>query len=214
MKPQVAFDQAGYWKKRHVDLEGDPRSVGNLAASLEQNLEGERDFQDTVSSLATHLKATGVNSVLDLGCGIGRAAPPFLNAGIAYTGIDVSEVALVEARKRAPKATFECADLGVWNPTARYDAVSILYVLVHFVDDAAWRRFLGAAVAASTKHLIIADWFPAERTQTVPHAVSRSIKEYEATLGMFGFSIGPMPFALPGQCAKHFQLCSRIQGRN
>ena len=32
------FDQETYWIKRHKRLSGDPRSVGNLGKSLEQNL--------------------------------------------------------------------------------------------------------------------------------------------------------------------------------
>jgi methylase of polypeptide subunit release factors len=39
-----------------------------------------------------------VGSVLDLGCGSSKAALPLLSAGVAYTGIDIQEAALTEAR--------------------------------------------------------------------------------------------------------------------
>ncbi len=50
-------------------------------------------------------------SVLDLGCGAGLYAEVFQNRGLEVTGLDGSEVALEEARKRVPRGTFELFDL-------------------------------------------------------------------------------------------------------
>ena len=38
------FDQSKYWIERHDAYRGDPRSVGNMAASVEENARGEGEF--------------------------------------------------------------------------------------------------------------------------------------------------------------------------
>lgn len=49
--------------------------------------------------------------VIDLGCGTGKDAHLFIDAGFDYVGIDLSEGMLEVAKERNPKANFQLMDL-------------------------------------------------------------------------------------------------------
>lgn len=183
------FRQAEYWIDRHKRLRDDPRSVGNLAATREQNEAGEIDFREAVSA-AARLLAPGRRTILDLGCGYGRAAAGFIDAGFDYTGIDVSEDAIQQAVGREPRGTFLRADLLQWVPDRTYDVVSVFYVLVHFVRDEDWGRFLDACCRAVAPggRLLLADHFPTLRSGAA-HFVSRPFDEYLPALERHGLTI-------------------------
>lgn len=174
------FDQAQYWIDRHRDLAGDPRSVGNLGAAREDNRVGEQMLQSLVRSFVEPLSP---GSVLDLGCGYGRIAGPFLENGWSYTGIDVSPDALKQAREQHPDGKFSQHDLLAWQPERRYDMVLALYVLVHFVDDKSWAEFASKAfdAVATDGLMVMADHYPEER-KVARHFVARPLEEYSELL--------------------------------
>jgi ubiquinone/menaquinone biosynthesis C-methylase UbiE len=71
------------------------------------------------------------NKVLDLGCGTGSDTHLFLEEGLNYVGVDISQGMLREARKRVPSASFVRMDMyslgfesdsfdGFWAPTSLY----------------------------------------------------------------------------------------------
>jgi 2-polyprenyl-3-methyl-5-hydroxy-6-metoxy-1,4-benzoquinol methylase len=184
------FKQAHYWIKRHEDLKGDPRSVGNLSASLEQNKLGEDALIDTVGAIASTLRSDG-SSVLDLGCGYGRVTGAFLKQGFDYTGFEVSPVAIAKARESWPDARFQKKDLLEWEPDEQYDLVTLLYVLVHFVEDSNWSQFFTAAAksVAPGGYLIIADEFPEQSRKQAKHFVARPLAEYSPLMSECGLSI-------------------------
>lgn len=184
---QQKFDQARYWLERHQKLEGDPRSVGNLSATLEQNHAGEVELKALVRTAATR---AGGHSALDLGCGYGRVADAVMQTGMSYTGVDVSPVALAQARLDNPSAKFVQADLATWEPTFTCDLVLILYVFVHFVDDDAWARFARASMRAVAPGgtWLIADNFPNEREAKVAHVVTRPLSDYDPFLAEAGLA--------------------------
>lgn len=190
------FEQAGYWIKRHEDLKGDPRSVGNLGASLQQNEVGERALVDTIDAVAAVVKSD-LSSVLDLGCGYGRVTGAFLGHGMAYKGFDVSPVAVAEARQSWPQAEFREADLLKWEPAETYDLVCILYVLVHFVQDTDWERFFRSAAhsVAPGGYLVIADSFPAEERQSAAHYVARPFSDYAPLMQDCGLTVDDTKWA-------------------
>lgn len=186
-----SFDQADYWRKRHRKLKGDPRSVGNLGADLEANQRMEVNLAASAGRIAGALAQEGKSSVLDIGCGYGRATSAFLEHGFDYTGLDVSDDAVAQARERHPGARFEQQDLLRWKPGKRYDAVLCLYVLVHFVDDADWERLLAnlAGSLAPGGVLAIADVFPEERVKGGDHVVTRPFADYEARFDRLGLTL-------------------------
>jgi SAM-dependent methyltransferase len=72
-------------------------------------------------------------AVLDLGCGAGVPAAKLLaEKGFDVLGIDISAVQIERARRLAPGARFEQADMVTWDhPAASFDAVVSLYALIH-----------------------------------------------------------------------------------
>jgi len=202
------FDQSKYWVDRHKNLVGDPRSVGNLGASVEDNHLGEQQLIELIARLASRLEA---GRVLDLGCGYGRIAAPFIDNGWRYTGVDVSPDALEQARDSHPDAEFLEKDLLEWKPKQEFDLVLALYVLVHFVDDKQWAKFAQHAFNAVAPGglMIIADHFPAER-QSAPHYVARPIAEYDSLLAPAGLELDE---ALMGFLATQNDIASAKQFR-
>lgn len=183
----MVFDQSEYWKTRHKEYRGDPRSVGNLAADRGENEKGELDLKNTVISMA---KLCDRKTVLDLGCGYGRIAESFTSEGYDYTGLDVSKEAISDAKKKNTSGTFQVADLNKWEPDHQYEMICMLYILVHFVDDNNWKRIFRMAGKALTDNgvMVIADIFPEERVVSGQHVVSRSIGEYDELVQSEGFT--------------------------
>lgn len=185
------FDQAAFWIKRHRDYKDDPRSVGNAAATLAENISGEKDLQAAVSSLAKRLSKMGLADVLDLGCGYGRVAGSYISNGMNYTGVDISQDTLDIAKNRNPEGVFIQSDLRDVEIDSKYDVISILYVLVHFVNDSDWEKLIRRAcnILRPDGRLVFADYFPSERSSPVEHVVSRPIKEYEKIFSEIGMEM-------------------------
>jgi SAM-dependent methyltransferase len=190
MTSETPFDQAEYWIERHKRLQGDPRSVGNVGKSVEENLKGEELIKRNVSAVARLLKPSR-RSVLDLGCGYGRVANEFLQQGFEYIGIDVSPDAIKQAQLDNPEGKFQVMDLNEWEPAAGYDVVCALYILVHFVDDDKWSAFLDGALRSvdDDGYFVFADEFPDERKTAGSHVVIRPLSEYTAHLSRHGFQL-------------------------
>jgi 2-polyprenyl-3-methyl-5-hydroxy-6-metoxy-1,4-benzoquinol methylase len=75
--------------------------------------------------------------VLDLGCGCGvPVARDLAAAGLAVTGVDLSDVQVERARALVPAATFLRSDAAdVSFPDGSFDAVVCLYMLIHVPLD-------------------------------------------------------------------------------
>lgn len=62
--------------------------------------------------------------ILDLGCGMGEPIASYLlNKGEIVYGVDGSTKLLELAKKRLPKASWECADMREFVPVKRFSAV-------------------------------------------------------------------------------------------
>jgi trans-aconitate methyltransferase len=183
------FDQAAYWRKRHEDLKGDPRSVGTLAQSRDVNVAGEERLLYLMRQILPTIDAP--RSVLDVGCGYGRLADTFVHAGFKYKGIDVSPVAIEQAKQRTPMADFEEADLATWNTSEKYGIVFVGWVFVHFVDDRDWRSLLTRCISwvEAGGALLFADYIPAVREAKVQHAVCRPLSDYAEVFDRSGMTI-------------------------
>jgi SAM-dependent methyltransferase len=116
----MAFNQGQYWIQRHREFNNDPRSIGNLAATLEDNLTGESHWRLVASEVARMLTP---GSVLDIGCGYGRITNEFIGNQHRYAGIDISPDAIARARAAHPMGEFICADISQWRSVHRYDIV-------------------------------------------------------------------------------------------
>ena len=210
----MAFDQAKYWILWHKQLQDDPRSVGNLAATLEANIKGESELRQVADAVAAMLP-TG--SVLDIGCGYGRVAGQFIANGHRYTGIDISPDAIARAATDHPTGNFICADLLQWQPRQKYDIILVFYVYIHVVDDDAWRTIVERTLAwiAPDGVLVMADAIVDAEQRHGLHVVARPLAEYAKIFGDRGFRFDDAAHAelvqrLPGlNCTSHVQFVRR-----
>jgi len=198
----MAFDQARYWIQRHKQLHHDPRSVGNLAATLEANIKGESEWRQVADTVAEMLP---MGSVLDIGCGYGRVARQFIANGHRYTGIDVSPDAIARAETEHPTGKFICADLLQWQPRQLYDIIIVFYVYIHFVDDDAWRTIVEKTLAwiAPDGMLVMADAIVDAQQRHGLHVVVRPLAEYAEIFADRGFRFDD---------AAHAELVERLPG--
>ena len=97
---------------------------------------------------------------LDLACGVGRNALWLADRGWRVTGVDYSEVALAEARRRAVERQLDVdwiyADVTEWEPeVGAYDLVCILYLQVPAADRHAVLRRAVSALAPGGTLLVV-----------------------------------------------------------
>ena len=83
-------------------------------------------------------------SVLELGCGTGQVTESLVASGASVTAVDRAEGMLDRARRRAPDAEFELADVLTFSTDARYDAV-VLALILHELPADLRRDLLDAA---------------------------------------------------------------------
>jgi SAM-dependent methyltransferase len=189
--PINEFNQNDYWIQRHRRLKNDPRSVGNLGKTLEQNIADEKWMQYWIRCAAQTLKPYA--SVLDIGCGYGRVASMFCEEGYAYTGIDVSDVAIKAARKNEPRGSYMVGSSMDAGFARHFDLVCVLYVFVHFVSDVQWRQLILklADTLVSGGGLLFADNFPEEQSRPAPHVALRPLFLYEQVFATCGMKFDP-----------------------
>ncbi len=145
----------------------------------------------------------GRNSILECGLGTGFFLDYYERLGNGdFTGLDLTEISVENARKRFPGRTFRQADLS--DPGLdlgeQYDIVTAFAVLLHITDDAAFGRAMHNLCRHSKEWILISDPFPRRRHNpgVASHNVIRSHSEYESALAAGGFEIaGVVPvFAL------------------
>ena len=73
-------------------------------------------------------------TVLDAGCGQGILFDHLNGDVITYSGFDVSETAIAEARRRAPQARLSVCSVGEYRTDETFDVIVFNEVLPH-VDD-------------------------------------------------------------------------------
>jgi len=102
-------------------------------------------------------------SVLDVGCGNGRAYELFKSKNVNYAGVDVSPAMIDNARKfwQTPQTVFEVGDLmNLPVPDDRYDIVIATGVLQH-IPSLAYRHQAMRELARATRpggYVLMADW--------------------------------------------------------
>jgi len=93
--------------------------------------EGTDQYARWVDELAQLLEPHA--RVLDLGCGAGVPATRLLTErNFDVLGVDISAVQIERARQLVPGATFERADMAIWeHEPGTFDAVVSFYALIH-----------------------------------------------------------------------------------
>jgi len=131
----AAKGESDVWGKLFSDQEFLATRSDDQAAAAELGL------NDGKPSLAAMLARQGIEprSGLSLGCGSGRAERAFLKQGICerFTGIDVAEDAVVEARRHATAdglpLDYECQDLNTIDLGGRKFDLIVCQTILHHV---------------------------------------------------------------------------------
>lgn len=110
--------------------------------------------------LVAETEALAPGRALDLACGVGRNALWLAARGWRVTGVDYSEVALAEARRRSAAlgadVTWILADVTEWQPEpGAFDLVCILYVQVPEADRREVLRHAVSALAPDGTLLVV-----------------------------------------------------------
>jgi SAM-dependent methyltransferase len=91
-----------------------------------------------------------VRRVLDLGCGTGGHAVLLAERGYEVVGVDRAPEMLRHARKRAPSARFELADIASLDLGERFDAVLMMFAVLGYH---AGNADVAGALASVRRHL-------------------------------------------------------------
>ena len=93
---------------------------------------GEMPRYAVIAGYIRSFKRNG--TVLDAGCGQGVLFDHLNGDAIMYSGFDVSETAIAEARRRAPQARLAVCSVGEYRTDETFDVIVFNEVLPH-VDD-------------------------------------------------------------------------------
>jgi trans-aconitate methyltransferase len=187
------YEPATYWLDRHSQLKGDIRSVGNRGVSVEENEKGYLNRAAVISELLTvGLGMAEGSTLIEFGCGIGMQAPVIVDAGLTYTGVDISPDALAAARHRCPTGRFIEADVRTFRPDSPFDFALAGYVLCHMVADSDWRALL-ANLTASVRpggHVIIEERVPErEPIRHSDYVLARPFEDYANAFRELGLTM-------------------------
>jgi SAM-dependent methyltransferase len=125
----------GYDKKRTVDL---VEKFDGLARGFSR-----REYADPVRYYERRARAVLENGprldpgdrLLDLGCGDGEAAPPLLDHGLGYHGVDASPEMIAVAREQlGDRATFDVGAFETYTPPEPVTATTC-FRAVYYAED-------------------------------------------------------------------------------
>lgn len=123
------------------------------------------------------VKARGVDSVIELGCGDGNQIS--LGCYLSYLGFDISEKAIATCRQR-----FGSDPSKGFRPMEDYrgekgQLALSLDVVYHLVEDEVFQEYMGRLFGASTHYVIIyASNYDQEPSPNAPHVRHRQFTSY------------------------------------
>lgn len=107
------------------------------------------------------VKARNPREILEVGCGEGYVLSALRKAGVSCPlhGIDFSEAAIADAKRRVPDATFTVEDARTIAASGRqYDLVLMIEVLEHLPDP---QRMLRVLEQLARRHVVLSvPWEP------------------------------------------------------
>jgi SAM-dependent methyltransferase len=107
-----------------------------------------------------------VHSILDLGCGTGTHCIIFAKKGYEVSGVDLSEVMIAQAMKKAKKtgvsANFYVGDMRKLNLKRKFDVITCLFGTIDYClsDDELKRTLKVVKKHLESKGLFIFDFWP------------------------------------------------------
>ena len=189
----TTFDAAQYWEARlsdHYTLQGVGYSSLGQAFNSWMYRVRKHVFRRLISSLHLDLQSA---SVLDVGSGTGFYIEQWKNLRPkSTTGLDITQTAIENLKRRFPESEFRQADIGVSLPWVEsYDVITAFDVLFHIVDD---RQFAAAirnchAALRPNGWFIFSDNFLHGQGVRLEHQVSRSLEDIQRIVVEAGFQV-------------------------
>ena len=137
--PNDVPDLTDFWDDRSAHS-------GLLSVFTKRWSDEQRRAVDEAQS-ATMIRLAGPledQTVLDLGCGVGRLSARLAPLAGSVTGIDISRGMIDRARERVPGAEFRVTRPGQFDlPDAHFDCIIASFVFQHILDDEVFTRTLG-----------------------------------------------------------------------
>lgn len=163
-------------------------------------------------ALRPYLQVTPADTVLDVGCGIGRWSLPMAERGARVTGVDLSAYMVDQARRRsqaqglAERCLFLEGDVAELALEQQFSRILMVTVLQHILDDQRCQQAIErlAAHLAPTGSLVVLEAAPARPLSHCDSAVfrARSEGQYREWFAQSGLGcvqatgVDPMPLKI------------------
>lgn len=196
---RLAVDEAlGYWDQRHRAA-GELRSGGDMTYDHPANqVFYAVRLGRLLDVIGHHCDAAAPLRVLDAGCGKGWFSRRLAECGHRVDGIDASEHAVAECRRKAVGGDrYDQSRLDAWSPPYLYDVVVSVDVLFHLMDDAVWEASLRrlAQLVRYGGQLVVADHDVEQERLWSSYQVSRARGRYLSVVSSEGLRYdGFMPY--------------------
>ncbi len=161
----------GLWKK------GDKLTLENFQAAQ------ERYLKNLIKTIPR-----GVNTILDVGCGVGGNAAKLSSLGYQVTGIcpDPYQGQLFRKNTKG-KAGFKLTTLEKFDTDQRFDLI-LMSESVQYIPFAEGLKKISSLLRPAGR-LLISDYFKKETAKGVPNLPSGSLKDYLKEIDKAGFKI-------------------------
>jgi SAM-dependent methyltransferase len=171
------YQPAEYWSDRLAEV-GGLRSTGHVSYGEVYN---RWLYKRKGVVLARALRdVRRVDRALDLGSGVGWVVEQLQRAGAQHVhGVDISDAAVAELRRRFPTWTFDTVRLGeqpVPAADGSFDVATFLDVAYHIVDDALWEATVADAARLLVRGggLVVIDAFAPTEIRPASHVRFRA----------------------------------------
>jgi len=194
------MDNRKFWNERYQSLPALGSGPGSraYAAWLKRRL---------IESIVAE---RNIRSILDIGCGDMYWMPADSLAGVAYTGVDISDLIVQQNRLRFPDAEFLLHDIAAAPLPRGADLVICFDVLIHQIDEAQFSAALRNILATIEDTALISYLTPAGHTQVVAGDTPEAVMQEEQKLLEF-LSAASFPRAQTATHGELAQLISRMR---
>ena len=194
------YEPVGYWEKLLNDRPG----LAGVADPSQAEFALARSYRVVRRNAFRLLRDHGLRRldgchVLDVGSGSGYWLSTWHESGArSVTGIELTSVGSERLRRTHGYATVLQCDVGAetFDLAGKFDLISAMSVMLHIVDDAAFRRALGrlAEALAPQGTLLVADPVLTRRDTRLPPApgdnsVARPLREWQEASSAVGLEI-------------------------
>ena len=145
-----------------------------LSGRLKSYLGGTISIEARNMAVLTLLRTVhpSVSRVLDVGCASGSLLRSTMVRELDYTGIDISSVAIEEARRLSPEGKFLVAQLQDYNPETTYDAIIFSEVLYYLPVEEAISEFNRYAGFLSDNGQIVVSMKRDPKSESIMQAIA------------------------------------------